>query len=148
MPDKQQTIETMANELYNRFGTMLLAKADSIAVSVYLYNENYRKVGKNAVVFTEEEYDDLMKRIGKVTRELGNVVMENERLYNIKLDLEHQLTQSGLTEYVGADVIEAETRKEMAKEILENIKTLAEWGWEMSRIEKWICKNYGVEVEE
>lgn len=44
--------------------------------------------------------------------------------------------------------IRQEASKETAKEIVENIKTLVEWGWEMSRIEKWICKNYGVEVEE
>ena len=37
----------------------------------------------------------------------------------MKLDLENQLIQSGLTEYIGADEIEKQARKETAREILE-----------------------------
>lgn len=73
---------------------------------------------------------------------------ENERLYNIKLDLEHQMTQRGLTEYIGADVIEAEARKETAKEIL------TEWadcdcetgGYNLPYIHE-LAKQFGVEVK-
>lgn len=53
---------------------------------------------------------------------ISRLKREVERLYNIKLDLEHQLTQKGLTEYAGADVIQAETRKKTAKEFAETLK--------------------------
>ena len=59
---------------------------------------------------------------------INRLKKEIERLYNIKLDLEHQLTQKGLTEYVGVDVIEAEIRKQTAKEILQQIANL-EFGY-------------------
>lgn len=45
---------------------------------------------------------------------------ENERLYEIKLDLENQLIQSGLTEYIGADEIKKTAIEEFYEKINEN----------------------------
>ena len=80
----------------------------------------------------QDEYNSLRERYAKVVKEntdLDNTCgalldrnfrlsVENERLYEMKLDLEHHLIQSGLTEYIGADEIEKQARKEMARELI------------------------------
>ena len=91
---------------------------------------------------------------------INRLKKEIERLYNIKLDLENQLTQKGLTEYVGADVIEAETRKKTAREFAEGIIKLLwnrgraadgkmfEYG-DLTSIDVWdFAKHFGVEVQD
>ena len=72
-----------------------------------------------------------------------------EVCYDVITNTDYDFKGYGCLRYcVSPLVIRNNVCKETAKEVLENIKTLVEWGWEMSRIEKWICKNYGVEVEE
>lgn len=98
-----------------------------------LYNARYRKVDENQIVVDKEEWEDLQgsdEALAKqytanciLSCELKKAKKEIERLYNIKLDLEHQLTQKGLTEYLGADVIQAETRKETAKDFIFKVES-------------------------
>lgn len=119
-----------------------------------LYKARYCKVDENAVVLTREEYDSLMGNIAKITKAWSRAMKEAERLHNIKIDLEHQLTQKGLTEYVGADVIEAETRKKTARKIIHYIDTEIGNYINDSDLQlfngdiKWLKEQHGVEVED
>lgn len=65
---------------------------------------------------------------------------ENERLYEIKLDLENQLIEKGWTEYLGADEIEKET----ATTILTKLQPYI-GGWVLF---KELEKQFGVEIKE
>lgn len=162
MTDRQQTIIEMAQILSKDCGHCeecnCVADNDINCTDYYyakkLYNAGYRKVGENQIVVDKEEWEDLQgsdEALAKqytanciLSCELKKAKKEIERLYNIKLDLEHQITQKGLTEYVGADVIEADTRKETAKEILQEVgKVCGDYQWFKN-----LCKKYGVEVDE
>lgn len=85
---------------------------------------------------------------------INRLKKEIERLHNIKIDLEHQLTQKGLTEYVGADVIEAETRKKTARKIIHYIDTEIRNYINDSDLQlfngdiKWLKEQCGVEAQD
>ena len=82
---------------------------------------------------------------------INRLKKEIERLDEIRLDLEHQITQKGLTEYVGADVIEAETRKETAKQIYITGKhyyyKYKSKDVAMNMFADWIKETFGLEVD-
>ncbi len=106
--------------------------------TVKVYDKGYRKINENEVVISKEEYERLKR-----------VETEKDRLYEMKLDLENQLIQSGLTEYIGADEIEKQARKETAREILETVKELYTTPYSCFRknILK-VAEKYGVDVDE
>lgn len=145
MTDKQQ-IEQL-KEALQRY-VAVYGKTQLQADGLYTTAELMSKFGitalpKNAVVLTKTEYDCLMKSVSKITKQLAIVTKENERLYDVKLGFEHQMTHQSLTEYVGADVLEAEARKETAKEILREVgKVCGDYQWFKN-----LCKQFGVEVE-
>lgn len=115
-----------------------------------LYNAGYRKVDAGLKIICENEYDKFMGKRESYKRVLELQANEIERLYQIKLDLEHQLTQKGLTEYVGADVIAEEARKETAKEIFKEVEFISLRNSNsalLKELEKFIKERFGVEVE-
>lgn len=132
--DKQQIIEEMVDAMAISCGECYSCQFSGktnnrVSCTDYLsaealYNAGYRKVDAGQKIICENEYDKFMGKRESYKRVLKLQANEIERLYQIKLDLEHQLTQKGLTEYVGADVIKAETRKETAKEIFGEIYKL------------------------
>ena len=82
---------------------------------------------------------------------INELESENERLYERKLELERQLTQRGLTEYIGADEIVNQARKETAREFLKEVKEIIKFldvEWEISMKLHSIAKQFGVEVED
>lgn len=79
-------------------------------VAEALYNAGYRKLPKDSVVLSREEYERLKR-----------VENEKDRLYEIKLDLENQLIEKGWTDYEGADEIEKRVSKETAEKILNDL---------------------------
>lgn len=152
MTDKQQ-IEQLEKDLDKIFSSNFNGDYESGIkdFAKRLYKANYRQVPKNAVVLTREEYDSLMGNIAKITKAWSRAMKEAERLHNIKLDLEHQMTQQGLTEYVGADVIEAEARKEAAKQIYITGKhyyyKYKSKDVAMNMFADWIKETFGLEVD-
>lgn len=88
-----------------------------------IYNAGYRKLPKDSVVLSKEEYERLKR-----------VENEKDRLYEIKLDLENQLIEKGWTEYEGADEIEKRVSKETAKKIIIFLK-------------EYIAKQFGIEIK-
>lgn len=146
MTDKQQ-IEQLEKDLDKIFSSNFNGDYESGIkdFAKRLYNAGYRRVGKNAVVLTREEFDSLMGNMSKIIKAWSIAMKEVERLHNIKLDLEHQLTQKGLTEYVGADVIAAEAIKKTAKEILDKIDY--ESNGQTKQITDLLRKQFGLEVD-
>lgn len=80
-----------------------------------LVKQGYHKNNENEVVISKEEYERLKR-----------VETEKDRLYEMKLDLENQLIEKGWTDYVGADEIEKQARKETAEKILKEFDALQE----------------------
>lgn len=161
MKTKQEQIEEMRREIYYaRSKVNGIATSSDIAEA--LYNAGYRKVNKDSVVLTRVDYEmlkslydtqkgaimtssigdlpltveGLRKAVDEITR-LNRVETElqelNAKYYNEAKDLRRELKQ---------------TRKETAKEILQ------EWADDNSSMGldntsvKNIAKKYGVEVEE
>lgn len=161
MKTKQEQIEEMRREIYYaRSKVNGIATSSDIAEA--LYNAGYRKVDKDSVVLTRVDYEmlkslydtqkgaimtssigdlpltveGLRKAVDEITR-LNRVETElqelNAKYYNEAKDLRRELKQ---------------TRKETAKEILQ------EWADDNSSMGldntsvKNIAKKYGVEVEE
>lgn len=101
MTDKQQQIEEMAKDLCKACSIKTCKSeyppcAMAQIVSEDLYNAGYRRVGENAVVLTQEEYNALM--------------LEQQRLKKIvdRIPCGYELKDK--------------TRKETAKEIINEIK--------------------------
>lgn len=148
MTDKQQIIEEMVDAMVISCGecyscpfsgkTNNRVSCTDYLTAEALYYAGYRKVDENAVVLTREEFDRLNSCIK--SEEEVRAIMQQQMLPMVR-----ELTDKEVGKKLAT--VTALVHKETAKEVLENIKTLVEWGWEMSRIEKWICKNYGVEVE-
>ena len=98
----------------------------------------YQNIDEDSVVLTREEYEKLLEQRRKARSEMkrfkrkylytkldkDRLSIENERLHEMKLALENQLIQSGLTEYVGADEIEKQARKETAREVIKSVKKM------------------------
>lgn len=72
---------------------------------------------------------------------------DNDNLYRAKRDLEDQLIQSGLTEYIGTDEIEKETARKILQEIYNRARK--NWFydcWEGLGLDELVTQ-YGVEIE-
>ena len=81
---------------------------DCEGCAFYLYeNLGYRKLPEDSVVLSSEEYEQLKR-----------LKTENNRLYDIKFDLENQLIEKGWLDYEGADKIEERVRKETAEKFM------------------------------
>lgn len=77
----------------------------------------------NKMLITHEE--DYIKTLRELQVKIEALQYDNDNLYKAKRDLEDQLIQSGLTEYIGADEIEKET----ARKILQEIYNRARKNW-------------------
>ena len=94
--DKQKQINEIADiifEALNNKGRIANGEGVDI-ISAAIYNAGYRKIDKNAVVLTREEYDELCCSIGVSREEVDRVV----------------------------DIVETRTRKETAKKFAEMFK--------------------------
>lgn len=111
MKDKENQIEEMVSIMAasnNPFVDVPVEIMPNVAEA--LYNAGYRKLPKDSVVLSREEYERLKR-----------VENEKDRLYEIKLDLENQLIEKGWTDYEGADEIEKRVSKETAENILNDL---------------------------
>ena len=77
----------------------------------------------NKMLVAHEE--DYIKTLRELQVKIEALQYDNDNLYKAKRDLEDQLIQSGLTEYIGADEIE----KEAARKILQEIYNRARKNW-------------------
>ena len=99
----------------------------------------------NKMLVTHEE--DYIMTLRELQVKFEALQYDNDNLYKAKRDLEDQLIQSGLTEYIGADEIE----KEAARKILQEIYNRARKNWlydcwEGLGLDELITQ-YGVEIE-
>ena len=99
----------------------------------------------NKMLVTHEE--DYIKTLRELQVKIEALQYDNDNLYKAKRDLEDQLIQSGLTEYIGADEIE----KEAARKILQEIYNRARKNWlydcwEGLGLDELVMQ-YGVEIE-
>ena len=99
----------------------------------------------NKMLVAHEE--DYIKTLRELQVKIEALQYDNDNLYKAKRDLEDQLIQSGLTEYIGADEIE----KEAARKILQEIYNRARKNW---LYDCWVglgldelVTQYGVEIE-
>ena len=99
----------------------------------------------NKMLVAHEE--DYIKTLRELQVKIEALQYDNDNLYKAKRDLEDQLIQSGLTEYIGADEIE----KEAARKILQEIYNRARKNWlydcwEGLGLDELVMQ-YGVEIE-
>ena len=99
----------------------------------------------NKMLVAHEE--DYIKTLRELQVKIEALQYDNDNLYKAKRDLEDQLIQSGLTEYIGADEIE----KEAARKILQEIYNRARKNWLYDYWEGLgldeLVTQYGVEIE-
>lgn len=99
----------------------------------------------NKMLVTHEE--DYIKTLRELQVKIEALQYDNDNLYKAKRDLEYQLIQSGLTEYIGADEIEKETARKILQEIYNRARK--NWlydCWEGLGLDELITQ-YGVEIE-
>lgn len=90
---------------------------------------------------------DYIKTLRELETKIEALQYDNDNLYRAKRDLEDQLIQSGLTEYIGADEIEKETARKILQEIYNRARK--NWlydCWEGLGLDELITQ-YGVEIE-
>ena len=90
---------------------------------------------------------DYIKTLRELETKIEALQYDNDNLYRAKRDLENQLIQSGLTEYIGADEIEKETARKILQEIYNRARK--NWlydCWEGLGLDELITQ-YGVEIE-
>lgn len=100
----------------------------------------------NKMLIAHEE--DYIKTLRELETKIEALQYDNDNLYRAKRDLEDQLIESGLTEYIGADEIE----KEIARKILQEIYNRARKNWlydcwEGMDLDE-LATQYGVEIEQ
>ena len=130
--NKQKQIEEMEkiiDELYNVYDTT----AGEIAEG--LYSAGYRKIPKNAVVLTKEEYD----KLGLFEESVQEYKSDNGQLILVK---ERKTLQKYSTDI--ADFIRKKTAKEILQEWVDDNSSM---GLDNTFVNN-IAKKYGVEVEE
>lgn len=144
---KQEQIEEMISAMTASNNPFVDVPIDIMPkVAEALYNAGYRKLPKDSVVLSREEYERLKR-----------VENEKDRLYEIKLDLENQLIEKGWTDYEGADEIEKRVSKETAEKILDllvpDCKACDE-NWHSgclclrATLAEKIAKQFGLEIKE
>lgn len=90
---------------------------------------------------------DYIKTLRELETKIEALQYDNDNLYRAKRDLEDQLIQSGLTEYIGADEIEKETARKILQEIYNRARK--NWFydcWEGLGLDELVTQ-YGVEIE-
>ena len=90
---------------------------------------------------------DYIKTLRELETKIEALQYDNDNLYRAKRDLEDQLTQSGLTEYIGADKIEKETARKILQEIYNRARK--NWlydCWEGMNLDE-LATQYEIEVE-
>ncbi len=152
MKDKERQVEEMAKDLcvychemteekecpYNEHEESKQKCWESqLAQAKTLIEQGYRKLPKDSIVLSREEYERLKQ-----------VENEKDRLYEIKLDLENQLIEKGWTDYEGADEIEKRVSKETAEKIICLIKSFSYDKEFVKIITRIISKRLGVEIKE
>ena len=99
----------------------------------------------NKMLVAHEE--DYIKTLRELQVKIEALQYDNDNLYKAKRDLEDQLIQSGLTEYIGADEIEKETARKILQEIYNRARK--NWlydCWERLGLDELVMQ-YGVEIE-
>ena len=99
----------------------------------------------NKMLVAHEE--DYIKTLRELQVKIEALQYDNDNLYKAKRDLEDQLIQSGLTEYIGTDEIEKETARQILQEIYNRARK--NWlydCWEGLGLDE-LVSQYGVEIE-
>ena len=99
----------------------------------------------NKMLVAHEE--DYIKTLRELQVKIEALRYDNDNLYKAKRDLEDQLIQSGLTEYIGADEIEKETARKIFQEIYNRARK--NWlydCWEGLGLDELVTQ-YGVKIE-
>lgn len=99
----------------------------------------------NKMLIAHEE--DYIKTLRELETKIEALQYDNDNLYRAKRDLEDQLIQSGLTEYIGTDEIEKETARKILQEIYNRARK--NWlydCWEGMDLDE-LATQYGVEIE-
>lgn len=99
----------------------------------------------NKMLIAHEE--DYIKTLRELETKIEALQYDNDNLYRAKRDLEDQLIESGLTEYIGADEIEKETARKILQEIYNRARK--NWlydCWEGMDLDELVTQ-YGVEIE-
>ena len=132
---KQEQIEELQKTLPNI--EVVKAIYGDIDFAELLYNVDCRKLPKDSVVLTKEEYEMLANQYKNLEIKYSNL-SDN---YKLCKDANETLKRNVLT-----------TRKETAKEILNMGKKLYEMSYHksnaMPRLIEWIKVEYGVEIGE
>ena len=90
---------------------------------------------------------DYIKTLRELETKIETLQYDNDNLYRAKRDLEDQLTQSGLTEYIGADKIEKETARKILQEIYNRARKIWLYDcWEGMDLDELITQ-YEIEIE-
>ena len=100
----------------------------------------------NKMLIAHEE--DYIKTLRELETKIEALQYDNDNLYRAKRDLEDQLIESGLTEYIGADEIEKETARKILQEIYNRARK--NWlydCWEGMDLDE-LATQYGVEIEQ
>ena len=90
---------------------------------------------------------DYIKTLHELQVKIEALQYDNDNLYKAKRDLEDQLIQSGLTEYIGADEIEKETARKILQEIYNRARK--NWlydCWEGLELDELVTQ-YEIEIE-
>ena len=99
----------------------------------------------NKMLVAHEE--DYIKTLRELQVKIEALQYDNDNLYRAKRDLDDQLIQSGLTEYIGADEIEKETARKILQEIYNRARK--NWlydCWEGLGLDELVTQ-YGVKIE-
>lgn len=90
---------------------------------------------------------DYIETLRKLEVKIEGLQYDNDNLYKTKRDLEDQLIQSGLTEYIGADEIEKETARKILQEIYNRARKIWLYDcWEGMDLDE-LTTQYEIEVE-
>ena len=90
---------------------------------------------------------DYIETLHKLEVKIQGLQYDNDNLYKAKRDLEDQLIQNGLTEYIGADEIEKETARKILQEIYNRAGKIWLYDcWTGLDLGK-LAMQYGVEIE-
>ena len=90
---------------------------------------------------------DYIKTLRELETKIEALQYDNDNLYRAKRDLEDQLIQSGLTEYIGADKIEKETARKILQEIYNRARKNWLYNcWEGMDLDELITQ-YEIEIE-
>ena len=90
---------------------------------------------------------DYIKTLRELETKIEALQYDNDNLYRAKRDLEDQLIQSGLTEYIGANEIEKETARKILQEIYNRARK--NWlydCWEGMNLDE-LTTQYEIEIE-